>query len=165
MRKGTRIGVAASVAAIGLGAAAANGFGNPSGLVVTPLANATLDGPVHVHRAGIEIETRGRRDTLIARLDFAKGGTTGWHTHPGPVIVAIASGTLTLRHPNGHGGCATETFRPGTGFVEAGGDTHEATAVHGPVVVYATFLAWRGTKNYLVPVPAPSGCRGKAPAR
>ena len=82
-----RVSLAVGIAAIGLAAIAAAGYGDPSDLAVTPLVGATLDGPVHARHGGIEITTKGRRDTLMARLDFADGGTTGWHTHPGPVIV------------------------------------------------------------------------------
>ena len=154
-----RAGVAASLALIAISAAAvASSYGDPSALTVTPLANATLAGPVHIKHGGVQIDTRGPRDTLVARLDFADGGTTGWHTHPGPVIVAVASGTLVLHHPTRNGGCTTETFGPGTGFIEEGGDIHEAIAADGPAVVYTTFLAGPETTNYLVPVPAPAGC-------
>jgi quercetin dioxygenase-like cupin family protein len=154
-----RAGMAASLAVIAISATAvASSYGDPSGLAVTPLANATLAGPVHIQKGGVQINTRGPRDTLVARLDFADGGTTGWHTHPGPVIVAVASGTIVLHHPTRNGGCATETFGPGTGFIEEGGDVHEATASGGAAVVYTTFLASPGTTNYLVPVPAPAGC-------
>jgi quercetin dioxygenase-like cupin family protein len=146
------------LAVLALGAVAATGYGDPSGLTVTPLGQATLAGPVHFDHGGVQIRTRGPRDTLIARLDFAAGGTTGWHTHPGPVIVAVTSGTLRLRHPDGHGGCHTETIRAGSGFIEGGGDVHKATAVDGPAVVVATFLARPGTTDYLVPVPAPPHC-------
>ena len=52
----------------------------------------------------------------------------------------------------------TETFGPGTGFVETGGMVHEATATGGPAVVYATFLARPGTTSFLDPAPTPVGC-------
>ena len=107
--------------------------------------------------AGIEMHTRGARDALMAKLEFAAHGTTGWHTHPGPVLVQVASGTLTLRHPT-RTGCASDTFGPGTGFIEPGDLVHEAVAGDEPVVVYATFLAKPGTTNYLVPVAEPAGC-------
>jgi quercetin dioxygenase-like cupin family protein len=158
MSRRLRVSLVAGLVTIALGAVAAAGYGDPSGLTVTPLANATLAGPVNAQLAGVEIHTRAARDTLFARLDFAEGGSTGWHTHPGPVIVAVASGTLVVHHPLKRGGCGSETFVAGTGFIETGGDVHEATAVGGPAVVYTTFLAQPGTTSYLVPVAAPAGC-------
>jgi quercetin dioxygenase-like cupin family protein len=152
-----RASLAAGLAVTGLGALAAIGYGDPSGLNVTPISLATLDGPVRLDTAGIEMHTRGARDSLMARLEFAAGGTSGWHTHPGPVIVEVASGTLTLRTP-GRTGCRTQTFGPGSGFIEPGNVVHEATAGSEPVVVYATFLARPGTTSYLVPTERPKGC-------
>src|SRR4051812_16929118 len=104
-----RIAVLAVLVVAGLGALAASGYGDPSGLSVQPLALATLDGPVRLDNAGIELRTRAARDALTARLEFAAHGTTGWHTHPGPVLVQVVSGTLTLVHPSRHG-CVSETF-------------------------------------------------------
>src|SRR4051812_50143704 len=103
------------------------------------------------------MHTRGARDALMARLEFAAGGTSGWHTHPGPVIVEVASGTLTLRFAT-RTGCREQTFGPGTGFIETGGQVHEAVAGSAPVVVFATFLAKPGTTNYLVPAEKPANC-------
>jgi hypothetical protein len=157
MSRRLRAGLAAGLAATGLGALAAAGHGDPSGLEVSPLAVATLGGPVRLDTAGIEMHTRGARDALMARLQFAAHGTSGWHTHPGPVIVQVASGTLTLRHPT-RAGCVEETFGPGTGFIENGSAVHEAFAGDEPVVVYATFLAKPGTTSYLTPVPKPANC-------
>jgi quercetin dioxygenase-like cupin family protein len=134
------------------------GYGDPSGLDIQPLALATLNGPVRLDEAGIALHTRGARDALTARLEFAAGGgTTGWHTHPGPVIVQVVSGTLTLRHPT-RSGCVDEQFAPGQGFIENGGAVHEAFATTQDVVVLATFLAKPGTTSYLTPVAKPANC-------
>jgi quercetin dioxygenase-like cupin family protein len=152
-----RASLSALLAVTALGAIAAVGYGDPSGLNITPLAVATLDGPVRLDTAGIELHPRGARAALTARLEFGANGTTGWHTHPGPVIVQVASGTLTLRFPT-RTGCKVQTFGPGTGFIETGGQIHEATAGSEPVVVYATFLAKPGTTNYLLPAEKPAGC-------
>jgi quercetin dioxygenase-like cupin family protein len=152
-----RASLVAILAVTGLGAVAAVVHGDPSGLSVTPISLATLDGPVRLNTAGIEMQTRGARDSLMARLEFGANGTTGWHTHPGPVIVEVASGQLTLRFAT-RTGCSTQTFGPGQGFIETGGQIHEATAGSEPVVVYATFLAKPGTTNYLVPAEKPANC-------
>jgi quercetin dioxygenase-like cupin family protein len=152
-----RASLSALLAVTALGAIAAVGYGDPSGLNVSPISLATLDGPVRLDTAGIEMHTRGARDALMARLEFAAHGTSGWHTHPGPVIVEVASGNLTLRYPT-RTGCHEQTFGPGTGFIETGGQIHEAVAGDEPVTVYATFLAKPGTTSYLVPAEAPAAC-------
>jgi len=46
---------------------------------------------------GAEVaHVRDPSDVLVARLTFQPGGSVGWHTHHGPVIVTVASGALTL---------------------------------------------------------------------
>ena len=157
MSRRLRACLAATLAVTALGGLAAVVHGDPSGLSVTPISLATLDGPVRLDTAGIEMQTRGARDSLMARLEFGANGTTGWHTHPGPVIVEVASGTLTLRFPT-RTGCKEQSYGPGSGFIETGGQIHEATAGSEPVVVYATFLAKPGTTSYLVPAEKPASC-------
>src|SRR5689334_24852433 len=98
--------VATGLTATTLGALAATGYGDPSGLAITPLALATLSGPAYAQSGGVRIDTRAPRDAFTARLKFTPGGTSGWHTHPGPVLVQVISGTLTLRYPTGRG-CAS----------------------------------------------------------
>src|SRR5436190_7205359 len=116
---------ATAVAAGQHGSATAPAGGGPSGVEITPLAQATIDRRVHVNSAGIKIRTRGPRDMLATSITVAPGGTFGWHTHPGPVLVAVASGTLSLYEPH-HGGCPKRTVGPSHGFIEGGGDVHLA---------------------------------------
>lgn len=49
----------------------------------------------------IELELRGPSDVLQSLLVFQPGGDTGWHTHPGPVVVVVKSGALTEYESNG----------------------------------------------------------------
>ena len=50
-------------------------------------------------------------------------GTFGWHSHPGPSIVLVKSGTLTL-YKGDDPSCTPEVVGPGSGFVDNGGDIH-----------------------------------------
>ena len=36
------------------------------------------------------------RDTVIQQVVLAPGGQSGWHSHPGPVVVLVKSGTVTF---------------------------------------------------------------------
>lgn len=95
---------------------------------------------------------------LATSITVAPGGTFGWHTHPGPVLVAVASGTLSLYEPH-HGGCPKHTVGAGHGFIEGGGDVHLARNEGSkPVQIYATFLARAGTTEFLTTVPEPAAC-------
>ena len=43
----------------------------------------------------LSIRTKGPSDILQAKIVVQPGGDTGWHTHPGPVIVVVKTGTVT----------------------------------------------------------------------
>jgi len=84
-------------------------------------------------------------------FEVAAGGTFGWHRHPGPVVVAIVQGSLTVVSADG---CAERVYGPGQGFVESGRHAHTAiNAGAAPVVLYATFLLPAGA-GPLVDEPA-----------
>jgi len=56
---------------------------------------------------------------------FPNGGTFGWHSHPGPSLVIVKSGTLSVYHgPD----CTREDYGPGSPlgstFVDQGHDLH-----------------------------------------
>jgi quercetin dioxygenase-like cupin family protein len=130
----------------------------PEGVVITPLAQATIPGRVTARSSGITVKTAGARDVLSTAITVDPAGTFGWHTHPGPVIVSVASGTLTLYEAHG-GRCTHRRVGPGKAFVDTGGDVHLArNEGPDPVQIYATFLAPKGTTSFLTPVPAPGGC-------
>jgi quercetin dioxygenase-like cupin family protein len=139
----------------GVGAARARG---PAGVSIRPLVQATIAEPVRARSAGITIRTKGPREVLGTSIAVAPGGTFGWHTHPGPVLVAVASGTLSLYQPHRHG-CSKRKVGPGQAFVENGGDVHLARNEGAkPVRLYATFLARTGTSKFLTRAPNPGTC-------
>lgn len=127
----------------------------PAGVVITPLVKATIPGRVKARSGGISITTKGARALLATSITVAPDGTFGWHTHPGPVLVAVASGALTVYAPHG-GGCSKRVVKAGEAFVDTGGDVHlarnEGTK---QVQLYATFLAPKATKSFLTPAADP----------
>src|SRR5574341_499088 len=42
------------------------------------------------------IHVRDAQDTVIQQITFSPGGQTGWHSHPGPALVLVTQGELTL---------------------------------------------------------------------
>jgi quercetin dioxygenase-like cupin family protein len=49
-------------------------------------------------KAEVELKTKGRIEVAVQRIVATPGATFGWHTHPGPTLVTVLSGTLTLYH-------------------------------------------------------------------
>lgn len=130
----------------------------PHGVHITPLSAGTIGSKVDAHSAGIEIETHGPRDMLVTSIVVDPGGSFGWHTHPGPVLVAVSHGTLAFYQPHGSH-CPRSTVTAGQAFIEDGGDVHLARNEGStPVELNAIFLARTGTTEFLTTVPQPKAC-------
>ncbi len=137
---GTTVGAAiAAVAAAGVFAAVALGS-LPTGFTPTTLATASVPGKVRVKGDGIKLWTRGPTDVRVQRIDIVAGGMSGWHHHPGIVIVSVASGAVTFQNSD----CSATTYGPGlpagSAFIESGDDPGQASSVLG-ATVFATYVA------------------------
>jgi len=62
-------------------------------------------------------------NAVLQHLSFAPGQSTLWHTHPGPNLVLVVTGELTLTDNH----CDVTTYSQGQGFA-TGLDTHLAVA-------------------------------------
>jgi quercetin dioxygenase-like cupin family protein len=70
-----------------------------------------------------DIGTKGASDVHVLQNTITPGGTFGWHSHPGPSLVIVKSGTATFYM--GDDPTRTPHVVPtGSGFVDAGGDVH-----------------------------------------
>ena len=94
-----------------------------------PLAGPAQMDPIHtVHQTedwGVMIKTRGLSDVYFTHLKLAPGAHGGWHSHPGPSIIAVRAGTATF-----YDDCndfIPQHFPAGTGFVEDAGCVHLLT--------------------------------------
>jgi quercetin dioxygenase-like cupin family protein len=97
------------------------------------------------------MQVKGGTDVLQSRLVFQPGAETGWHIHPGPVVVVVKSGAITETHANG---CVT-VHPAGSVFFETEGEIHNAANQTGMVAeVYATFISPTGSQP-LIPVSNP----------
>ena len=103
------------------------------------------------------ISTKGESDLYVLENRIAPGGSFGWHSHPGPSLVIVKSGTLTL-YRGDDPTCTPEIVQAGSGFVDDGGDIH-LVRNEGNVetVVYVTSLVPRGAARR-IDEPAPGNC-------
>ena len=129
----------AGVAVIGTFVAVA--LGSPgSGVAITTLVTANFDNTVHLNSDKVKFQTKGPTDVRMQKLVFGAGGRSGWHHHPGVVIVAVESGALTLWESD----CSSKTYGPGLPngavFVEGDDDPGQASSTTG-ATIYATYVA------------------------
>jgi quercetin dioxygenase-like cupin family protein len=102
----------------------------------------------------IKLKTEGLSDVYMTHIRVAPGAHGGWHSHPGPSIIAVKAGTATF-----YDDCVNfipQVYPAGTGFVE------DAECVH--------LLANEGTVDLevvvvqIVPRGAPRRIDEPAPA-
>ena len=88
-------------------------------------AKTALDPGHSTHFWQIRISAKGATDVHVLENIIAPGGTFGWHSHPGPSLVIVRSGTLSVYHAPD---CVPEEFGPasphGSTFVDQGQDLH-----------------------------------------
>jgi quercetin dioxygenase-like cupin family protein len=92
-----------------------------TGFTSTPLAGPAVLGPINTWAETddweLELKTRGESEVFFTHIKLAPGAHGGWHSHPGPSIIAVKSGTATVY-------CACEdpivkeVYPAGSGLVE-----------------------------------------------
>lgn len=77
----------------------------------------------------LELKTKGRSDLFVQQNLFKAAtasqpaGSSGWHTHPGPSLIIVTQGTVTV-YEGDDPTCTPHEFSAssqGTGFVDIGG--------------------------------------------
>jgi quercetin dioxygenase-like cupin family protein len=113
------------------------------GVIGAPVhARGTNAEELNIHSAaGIKLKTKSSLDFVTQQITIAAGGTTGWHSHPGPVLVTIKSGGLTVVYADDPT-CAGRTYTAGQSFVDRGDETVHTARNLGttPVEFWATYL-------------------------
>ena len=90
--------------------------------LVGPVTLDEIHSLIETRGYGAMIKTRGQSDVYVTLLKIKPGGHGGWHSHPGPSIITVKSGTATF-----YDECndfVPETYPAGTGFVEDAGCVH-----------------------------------------
>jgi quercetin dioxygenase-like cupin family protein len=103
------------------------------------------------------INTKGVSDLHILENKIAPGGSFGWHSHPGPSLVIVKTGALTV-YLAADPTCTGRVVTAGSGFVDNGNDVHlvrnEGTI---ETVVYVASLVPHGAMRR-IDEPASSHC-------
>src|SRR3989442_6465487 len=69
------------------------------------------------------ISTKGESDLHVLENRIVPGGSFGWHSHPGPSLVTVKTGALTL-YRGDDPDCTPEVVEAGSGIVDEVGDVH-----------------------------------------
>jgi quercetin dioxygenase-like cupin family protein len=125
------LGVAALGAAVYGGAVLAT---PPSGVTTTTFGVGRFDDIDTTTKTDVDggratdfwqarLNTKGASDLYVLQNTISPGGTFGWHSHPGPSLVIVKSGTATFYMADDPT-CSPHVVTAGQGFVDNGHDTH-----------------------------------------
>ena len=93
------------------------------GFVGTPIGRGNL-GTFNIHSKAdgydVQLKSHDNTDIAVSTIAIAPGGHSGWHTHPGPVLVVVKTGEVTFYHGDDRA-CSPTRYPAGTAFVEEGG--------------------------------------------
>lgn len=141
------------------------GVGEPNftvaaGFTPTVVARGNL-GTFHIQsKAGdydAELKSHDNTDIVVVSIDVAPGGHSGWHFHPGPVLVVVKTGTITF-YMGDDPTCTPHVHPAGSTFIENGGMVgiarNEGSA---NATVLATFFVPAGSPTRL-DADAPGNC-------
>jgi quercetin dioxygenase-like cupin family protein len=121
---------------VALGAAVYGGIAlatNPRDVTTIPLGQARFDDINATTKTDLNpgastdfwqarINTKGASDLYVLQNTIKPGGTFGWHSHPGPSLVIVKSGTATFYMADDPT-CSPQLVTAGQGFVDNGHDT------------------------------------------
>ena len=133
---GSRLAIAATAGALVLGLvvgpAHADTAPPPPALITQTLATGPMSptlltghgNTVAGKRWGIVMLTGGMTDAYVVDNKFGLGTSTGWHSHAGPSLIFVVTGTITdYDDSNPH--CAPVSYSAGSTFTDSGGrDVH-----------------------------------------
>ena len=144
--------VGVTILAVVVGAALAT---TPSGATSTLLTRATL-GEFKAKNDGIKVKSLQRSaDVSVVKVDLEPRGSTGWHHHPGVVMVSVASGTVTEYDED----CQPTVIQAGQGFVESRDEVHLVrNEGNDAAVLYAVFISPTETAALRIDDPRPQNC-------
>ena len=115
----------------------------------TPIARGTTPGQFKVKLQ----DSSSPADAAIVQVTQAVGGHSGWHAHPGPAVVIVKSGELTLQQAKD---CSTATYMAGQVAIEPAGHVHIARNTGTTILeLWITFLDVPVAANPRIDEPDP----------
>lgn len=113
-------------------------------------------------KSGVHVKTKGSVDLVTQEIVLGPGGHTGWHSHPGPVLVTVKQGSLQLFYAD-DASCQGVVYDAGDSFIDRGDETvHIARASpFTDTVLWATYFVpgVADTTPFRIDAPDPgTGC-------
>lgn len=98
------------------------------------------------------VNLRDPSNMVVAKITVQPGARFPWHTHPGPVLVAVTQGDLVYVYADD---CVERTYPATTAFVDPGANVHYAfNPTEGETVLIAIFFGVPAQGPLTIPVDA-----------
>lgn len=100
------------------------------------------------------------RETVVQQIILSPGGQTGWHSHPGPVVVLIKTGQMSF-YDGDDPTCGVRTYSAGQSFIDSGqGHVHIARneSATDNLELWAVYFDVPAGGAFRIDVPAPGNC-------
>ncbi len=105
----------------------------------------------------IQRATEEGTDIFVQHIRLGAGEAAPWHNHPGPVLVAVAGGSVTYEKAK-DGACFQRLHEAGGGFFDRGSIVHRVVAGDVGAELYATYILPAGSQTHVTPHDAPEQC-------
>ena len=106
----------------------------------------------------VELKAKGGLEVVVRSFAYAAGSFTGWHKHPGPVLIQVVEGTVTFFEANDP--CTPIVVSAGQGYLDDGVHGHIGRNLSGaPAKDITIYLAPPGTQvpQLRIDMPEPPG--------
>ena len=106
----------------------------------------------------VELKAKGGLEVVVRSFAYSPGSYTGWHKHPGPVLIQVVEGTVTFFEADDP--CTPIVVRAGEGYLDSGEHGHIGRNLSGaPAKDVTIYLAPPGTQvsQLRIDMPAPPG--------
>lgn len=92
----------------------------------------------------VEVKAHPAMDVAMQSINFPAGAQSTWHTHPGPVFIIVAQGTMRF-YESDDPTCTPVEKTAGQGFLDEGEHAHIARNESGaPAQTVVTYLVPQG---------------------
>ena len=96
------------------------------GVTNTTIATGNLPATVAMVKTGawkLDLRTKGDSDVIVTESRLVPGATFGWHSHPGPSLVVVKSGTLSF-YRGDDPTCTAQIVQAGEVLIDPGNVVH-----------------------------------------
>lgn len=117
MKLNRRLATVIATAGVSAAVVVTIALASPGNTISTILApRSTFSDSVKVNEDRIKFQTKDPTDFVTQQVTFPPLASSGWHHHPGVILVLVKSGHVTTHDEN----CQTKTYGPQQAFVESG---------------------------------------------